>query len=131
MQSRQKSYADVHRRHLKFAVGDRIFLKVSPRKGIFRFGKKEKLAPQFVGPFKILERVGNLAYRLALPPRLSAIHPVFHVSMLQKYEPDPSHRLDWQDLVLAPGASFEVEPISILGFEERTLRNRRILMVKV
>ncbi|EOY08659.1 DNA/RNA polymerases superfamily protein [Theobroma cacao] len=90
-QSRQKSYADNRRRDLEFQVGDHVFLKVSPTKGVMRFGKKGKLSPRYIGPFEILEKVGVVAYRLALPPDLSNIHPVFHVSMLRKYNPDPSH----------------------------------------
>ena len=94
-QSRQKSYADRRRRDLEFAVGDHVFLKVSPWKGITRFGHKGKLSPRYIGPFEILERVGLVAYRIALPPALSKIHNVFHVSSLRKYIPDPSHILDF------------------------------------
>jgi hypothetical protein len=72
-------------------VGDHVFLKVSSWKGITRFGHKGKLSPQYIGPFEILEHVGLVAYRIALPPTLSKIHNVFHVSSLQKYIPDPSH----------------------------------------
>uniref|UniRef100_A0A2N9G885 RNA-directed DNA polymerase n=1 Tax=Fagus sylvatica TaxID=28930 RepID=A0A2N9G885_FAGSY len=92
-QSRQKSYADKKRRKLELEVGDHVFLKVSPWKGVARFGKKGKLSPRYVGPFEILERVGPVAYRLALPPALSKIHDVFHVSALRKYIPHPSHVL--------------------------------------
>ena len=84
-QSRQKSYADVRRRPLEFEVRDHVFLKVMPKRGVVRFGKRGKLLPRFVGPFEILERVGTVAYRLALPPSMSGVHEVFHVSMLQKY----------------------------------------------
>ncbi|CAM8905384.1 unnamed protein product [Rhodiola kirilowii] len=83
-QSRQKSYADVRRRDLEFHVGDHVFHKVSPTKGISRFSIRGKLSPRFIGPFEILERVGSLAYRLALPPVLAGVHNVFHVSMLRK-----------------------------------------------
>jgi len=82
-QSRQKNYANKRRRILEFLVGENVFLKVYPSKGIFRFGKKRKLSPKFIGPFDILERV--VAYRLALPPNLSSIHLVFHISMLKKF----------------------------------------------
>ena len=81
-QSRQKSYADVRRRPLEFEVGDHVFLKVKPKRGVVRFGKRGKLSPRFIGPFEILERVGTVAYRLALPPSMSGVHEVFHVSML-------------------------------------------------
>ncbi|KAL9254229.1 Transposon Ty3-I Gag-Pol polyprotein-like protein [Drosera capensis] len=92
-QDRQKSHADVRRRPLEFLVGNHIFLKVSPTKGVMRFGKKGKLSPRYIGPFEILERIGEVAYRLALPVGLAGIHDVFHVSMLRKYEPDPKHAI--------------------------------------
>ena len=81
-QSRQKSYADIRRRPLEFEVGDNVFLKVMPKRGVIRFGKRGKLSPRYIGPFEVLERVGEVAYRLALPPSLSSVHEVFHVSML-------------------------------------------------
>ena len=94
-QSRQESYADVRRRPLEFEVGDHVFLKVMPKMGVVGFGKRGKLSPRFIGPFEILERVGTFAYRLALPPSMSGVHEVFHVSMLRKYTPDPAHVVDW------------------------------------
>nr|CAD1842405.1 unnamed protein product [Ananas comosus var. bracteatus] len=90
-QSRQKSYSDKCRRDLKFAVGDRVFLKVSPMRGVKRFGVRGKLSPRYIGPFEVLERVGAVAYRLALPPKLAGVHDVFHVSNLRKYVHDPEH----------------------------------------
>ncbi|KAL0395414.1 UNVERIFIED_CONTAM: Transposon Tf2-11 polyprotein [Sesamum latifolium] len=90
-QDRQKSYVDKHRREMEFEVGEKIFLRVSPWRGILRFGKKGKLSPRYIGPYEILERVGPLAYRLALPVELSQIHDVFHISMLRRYRSDPSH----------------------------------------
>ena len=90
-QSRQKSYADVQCQPLEFEIGDHIFLKVMPKKVVVRFGKRRKLSPRFIGPFEILERVGTIAYRLALPPSMSCVHEVFHVSMLRRYTPDPAH----------------------------------------
>ena len=89
----QKSYADKRRRDLQFKVGDRVFLKVSPWKGILRFGRRRKLRPIYIGRYEIISRVGLVAYRLDLPPELSKVHNVFHVSMLRKYIPDPSHVL--------------------------------------
>ena len=76
-------------------VGDRLFLRVRPHKSPIRFGKGSKLAPRFVGPFEILERIGLVAYHLALPPSLSCIHDVFHISSLRKYIYDASHVIDW------------------------------------
>ena len=93
-QSRQKSYVDRRRRPLEFEVGDHVFLKVMPKRGVVRFNKRRKLAPRYIGPFKVLERVGTVAYRLALPPSLSGVHEVFHVSMLRKYTLDPAHVVD-------------------------------------
>ena len=91
--NRQKSYADLRKKNETFSVGDLVFLKVSPMKVVMRFGKKEKLAPGYIGHFEIRSRVGEVAYRLMLPPELSMIHPVFHVSMLRKYISDPLYVL--------------------------------------
>ena len=90
-QSRQKSYADLKRRNVEFEVGDKVFVRVSPSKGVFRFGKRGKLNPRNVGPFEILDRVGTLAYRLALPPTTHPVHNVFHVSLLRKKRKDGAH----------------------------------------
>ena len=75
-------------------MGDHVFLKVMPKRGVVRFGKRGKLAPRYIGPFEILERVGTVAYRLALPPSVSGVHQVFYVSMLRKYTPVPAHEVD-------------------------------------
>jgi hypothetical protein len=83
-QSREKNYADNRRRDLSFQVGDFIYLKVSPMRGLRRFKIRGKLAPRYIGPFKILERRGEVAYQLELPPQLSDVHDVFHVSQLRK-----------------------------------------------
>ncbi|GAV86255.1 Chromo domain-containing protein [Cephalotus follicularis] len=96
-----------------------------------RFGKKGKLTPRFIGPFEILERVGPVAYRLALPPSLSDVHNVFHVSMLRKYHPDPSHVLQWEPLELRTDLSFEEIPIRILDRRIKQLRSKTIPLVKV
>ena len=93
-QSQQKSYADVRRRPLEFEVGDQVFLKVMPKKGVLRFGKHNKLSSRFIGPFEILERVGTVAYRLALQPSMPGVHEVFHVSMLRRYTPNLAHVMD-------------------------------------
>ena len=90
-QSQQKSYVNRRRRPLEFEVGDHFFLKVLPKRGVVRFGKLGKLAPRYIGPFEVLERVGIVAYLLALSPSLSGVHEVFHFSMLQKYTLDPAH----------------------------------------
>ena len=75
-------------------MGDHVFLKVMPKRGVVRFGKWGKLLPRYIGPFEVFERVGTVSYRLALPPSLSSVHEVFHVSMLQKYTLDPTHVVD-------------------------------------
>src|SRR5262249_35692068 len=129
--SRQKSYSDPKRRDVSFEVGDHVFLKISPMKGVLRFGKKGKLSPRYIGPFEILERVGNVSYRLALPPRLGHVHPVFHISMLRKYVPDPSHELQIQDIEVEEDLSYAEIPVAIIDRQTRTLRNKEIEMVKV
>ena len=92
--SQQNSYADVRRRPLEFEVGDHVFLRVMPKNGVVRFGKQGKLSLRFIGPFEILERVGTVAYRLALLTSMSGVHKVFHVPMLRRYTPDPAHVVD-------------------------------------
>ncbi|KAL0559002.1 hypothetical protein IC582_003591 [Cucumis melo] len=130
-QSRQKSYADVRRKDLEFEIGDRVFLKVAPMKGVLRFERRGKLSPRFVGPFEILERIGPVAYRLALPPSLSTVHDVFHVSMLRKYVPDPSHVVDYEPLEIDENLSYVEQPVEVLAREVKTLRNKQIPLVKV
>ena len=105
--NRQKSYADLRKKNETFSVGDLVFLKVSPMKVVMRFGKKEKLAPGYIGHFEIRSRVGEVAYRLASPPELSRIHLVFHVSMLRKYIADSSHVLQPQELELSEDLTYE------------------------
>ncbi|KAA0032467.1 pol protein [Cucumis melo var. makuwa] len=130
-QSRQKSYADVRRKDLEFDVGDKVFLKVAPMKGVLRFERRGKLSPRFVGPFEILERISPVAYRLALPPSLSTVHDVFHVSMLRKYVPDPSHVVDYEPLEIDENLSYTEQPVEVLAKELKMLRNREISLVKV
>ncbi|KAL0536696.1 hypothetical protein IC582_025656 [Cucumis melo] len=130
-QSRQKSYADVRRKDLEFEIGDKVFLKVAPMKGVLRFERRGKLSPRFVGPFEILERIGPVAYRLALPPSLSTVHDVFHVSMLRKYVSDPSHVVDYEPLEIDENLSYVEQPVEVLAREVKTLRNKQIPLVKV
>ena len=108
-----------------------MFLKVSPGKKILRFGRKGKLSPRFIGPYEILERVGPVAYRLALPPELAKLHDVFHVSMLRRYRFDPSHILPIQDIQVQEDFTFEEEPKSILDREIKQLRNKKVPLVKL
>ncbi|KAA0036152.1 pol protein [Cucumis melo var. makuwa] len=130
-QSRQKSYADVRRKDLEFEVRDMVFLNVAPMKGVLRFEKKGKLSPRFIGPFEILERIGPVTYRLALPPFFSAMHDVFHVSMLRRYVADPTHVVDFEPLQISENLSYEEQPVEILAREVKKLRNREISLVKV
>ena len=113
-QSGQKSYANRRRRPLEFEVGDHVFFKVMPKRGVVRFDKREKLALRYIGPFEILERVGIVSYRLALPPSLSGVHEVFHVSMLRKYTSDPAHVVDWGEITVDTYGTFEEGPMRIL-----------------
>ena len=130
-QSRQKSYADLKRRDIEFAVGEFVFLKISPMKGVMRFGKKGKLSPRYIGPFEILDRIGQVAYRLALPPALAETHNVFHISMLRKYVSDPSHVLSYEPLQLKQDLSYDEQPERILEKGIKELRSKRIPLVKV
>ncbi|XP_070007636.1 uncharacterized protein [Nicotiana sylvestris] len=100
-------------------------------KGIMRFRKKGKLSPRFIGPFEVLRRVGEIAYELALPPSLSGVHPVFHVSMLQRYHADMSHVLDFSTIQLDEILGYEEEPVSIVARQDRQLRSKSISAVKV
>ena len=90
-QSRQKEYADRKVRDLEFMEGEQVLLKVLPMKGVMRFGKRGKLSPRYIGPFEVLNLVGEVAYELSFPPGLSGVHPVFHVSMLKKYHGDGNY----------------------------------------
>ncbi|KAL6191550.1 hypothetical protein ACLB2K_037940 [Fragaria x ananassa] len=104
---------------LEFQVGDWVFLKLSPWKRVVRFGKRGKFNPRYIGRYEIIERVGSLAYRLDLPPKLSKIHNVFHVSMLRKYIADPSHVLQEQPISLKNDLTYEKEPVQILDRKEQ------------
>ena len=100
-------------------------------KGVMRFGKKGKLSPRYVGPYEILERIGNVAYKLALPSELGGVHPAFHVSMLRKYLPDPSHVIQPQDVQLSMDLAYEETPVMVLDRKVRKLRSKEIPLVKV
>ncbi|RVW15570.1 Transposon Ty3-G Gag-Pol polyprotein [Vitis vinifera] len=130
-QSRQKSYDDNHKRDLEFEVGDHVFLKVSLMKSLMRFGRKGKLNPRFVGPFEVLERVGTLAYKVALPPSLSKIHNVFHVSTLRKYIYDPSHVVELEPIQISEDLTYEEVPIQIVDVMDKVLRHAVVKLVKV
>ncbi|GJX18250.1 putative reverse transcriptase domain-containing protein [Tanacetum coccineum] len=123
---RQRSYANVRRKPLEFQVGDHVMLKVSPRKGVIRFGKRGKLNPQYIGPFKILKRVGPVAYTLELPEELSSVHSTFHISNLKKCLSDESlHHSSDEKL------NFVEELVEIMDRKVKQLRQSRIPIVKV
>ncbi|GJS05610.1 putative reverse transcriptase domain-containing protein [Tanacetum coccineum] len=128
---RQKSYADNRRKPLEFEVGDRVMLKVSPWKGVVHFGKKGKLAPRYVGPFKILERIGPVAYRLRLPKELSGVHNTFHVSTLKKCLADASLHVPLNEIKVDKTLRFIEEPVEVLDREIKSLKRSKISLVKV
>ncbi|WVZ58913.1 hypothetical protein U9M48_009132 [Paspalum notatum var. saurae] len=130
-QSRQKSYSDKRRRPLVFEVDDHVYLRVSPMKGVHRFGVKGKLAPRYVGPFKITEQCGPGAYRLELPPHLAAVHDVFHVSQLKKCLRVPKEAVDTSQIQIEPDLTYEERPIKILDQKQRATRRRAINFYKV
>ena len=101
------------------------------KRGVVRFGKRGKLSPRFIRPFEILERVSTIAYRLALPPSMSGVHEVFHVSMLRKYTPDPTHVLDWRQIEVDTDETFEEGPVCILDSHDQVLRRKTVRLVRV
>ena len=109
-EDRQKSYADLKRRPDEFAVRDFVLLRVSPMKGVMRFWKKGKLSSKFIGPYEVMEKVGKVAYRLALPNELGKVHDVFRISQLKRYVPDKSHVLDPEPLDLDENLSYKEKP---------------------
>ncbi|WVZ97634.1 hypothetical protein U9M48_043151 [Paspalum notatum var. saurae] len=130
-QSRQKSYSDKRRRPLVFEVDDHVYLWVSPMKGVHRFGVKGKLAPRYVGPFKITEQCGPVDYRLELPPHLATVHDVFHVSQLKKCLRVPEEAVDTSQIQIEPDLTYEERPIKILDQKQRATRRRAINFYKV
>ena len=126
-----KSYHDRRRTPLEFQVGDLVLLRVSPMRGVFRFGRRGKLAPRYVGPYQIIRRIGAVAYELELPESMSSIHPVFHVSMLRKHQADPRIQVEPDALELNPDVTYVDRTIRILDRDVRRLRTRTVPMVKV
>ena len=108
---------------MEFHVGDQVLLKVSPTKGVVRFGTKGKLSPRYIGPFPIVARIGRLAYRLDLPHSMKGVHNVFHVSMLRKYLRDPEHHITLEPVTIEQDLTFEARPVRILEQSERVLRH--------
>nr|KYP42680.1 Retrotransposable element Tf2 [Cajanus cajan] len=128
-QSRQKSYNDKRRKDLEFKEGDHVFLKVTPWTGVGRALKSRKLTPRFIGPYQVLKRIGEVAYQIALPPSLSNLHSVFHVSQLRKYVHDPSHIID--NIQLKDNLTYETVPLRIDDTRVKQLIGKEISLVKV
>jgi hypothetical protein len=130
-QSRKKSYADHRRRELSLEVEDFVYLKVSPMRDLCHFKVRGKLTPRFIRPFKILEKRGEVAYQLELPPQLSDVHDVFHVSQLKKCLRVPEEQLPMKELEAKEDLSYQEYPIKILETSERVTQNKKIKMCKV
>ncbi|KAA3477571.1 DNA/RNA polymerases superfamily protein [Gossypium australe] len=126
-----KSYADLKHKEIEYYVKDYVFLKVLPWKKILRFGRKSKLSPRFIGPYRILKRMGPVAYQLELPPELNRIHNVFHVSMLRRYHSYPSHIVSMEEIEVKPDLTFEKEPVQILDRDVKVLRRKSVPLVRV
>ena len=102
-----------------------------PKKGVVMFGRRGKLSPRVIGPFEILERIGTIAYWLALPPSMIGVHEVFHVSMLRKYIPDPAHVVDWGQIEVDTDGTFEEGPVCILDSRDQVLQRNTVRLVLV
>nr|GEY99699.1 putative reverse transcriptase domain-containing protein [Tanacetum cinerariifolium] len=117
---RQKSYADLKRKPIEFQIGDKVMLKVSPWKAVVRLGKRGKLNPRYVGPFKVLERIGDVAYKLDLPEELSRVHNTFHVSNLKKCHADKPLAVPLDGLHFDDKLQFVEEPVEIVDWHYRS-----------
>ncbi|XP_068307414.1 uncharacterized protein [Pyrus communis] len=130
-QYRQKSLRDYHVTDGAYEVGDWVFLKLSPWRGVLLFRKKGKLSPRYIRPYMITEGVGEVAYRLELPSKLAKVHNVFHLSMLRHYVTNPSHVIPPQPLEMNPNLTYDKEPVTILDWKEKVLGNKTVNLVKV
>ena len=119
--NRQNSYANLKRKEIQYEIDEKMFLKVSLWKKVMRFGRKGKLNPRFIGPYEVIEKVGPVAYRLALPLELEKIYNVFHISILRRYRSDPSHTVSSEIIKLCPDLTYEEEPVEILAQEVKEL----------
>jgi len=125
-QSWQKSYVDERRRPLEFLESDHVYLKITPTTGIGRAIKSKKLTPRFIGPYQILRKIGPVAYQISLPPILSNLHNVFHVSQIRKYVSDPSHIIMPDTIQLKDNLTFETMLVHIIGKRIKQLRGKQI-----
>ena len=121
----------MRRKDIRYEIGEKVFLKVSPWNKVMRFGKNGKLSPRFIGLYEVIEKVGPVAYRLALPPELEKIHNVFNVSMLRRYRSDPLHVVSSETIEIRPDLTYEEEIVEIFAHEMKELRKKRIPLVKV
>ena len=112
-------------------MGDHVFLKVILKRGVVRINKRGKLAPRYIKPIEVLERVGTVAYRLAVPPSLLGVHEVIHVSMLRKYTPDPTHVVDWGEIIVDTDGTFKEGEIRLLDSRDQVLRCKTVQLVKM
>jgi hypothetical protein len=131
VKSRQETYANKRRRPLEFEVGNHVYLRVSPMKGVKRFGVKGKLAPRYIGPFRILEKCGTVAYKLDLPPSLARVHNIFHVSQLKKYLKVPVDFMLPEVTPLEANLSYPEHPIKVLDQKDRVTRHKTIKFFKI
>ena len=111
----------MRRKDIRYEIDEKVFLKILPWKKAMRFGKNGKLSPKFIGPYEVIEKVGPMAYRLTLPPRLEKIHNVFHKSMLRRYRSYTSHVVSSETIEIRPDLTYEEEPVEILAREVKDL----------
>ncbi|GKE99445.1 putative reverse transcriptase domain-containing protein [Tanacetum coccineum] len=131
VRDRQKSYADVRHKPLEFQGGNKVMLNVSPWKGVIRFGKRRKLNPRYIGPFKVLAKVGTVAYKLALTQKLIRVHITFHVSNLKKYLSNEPLAIPLDEIHIDDKLHFVEEPVEIMDRKVKRLRQSRIRIIKV
>ena len=130
-QARQKSYPDKRRKPMEFEVGDYVYLKVSPMKGMKRFGVKRNLAPRYVGPYPIIEKSGRVAYKIELPYEMRAIFNIFHVSQLKKYLRVSKERVSLRNIKLKSDLSYEERPVRVIDTKERVTRSQVVKFYNV
>jgi co-chaperonin GroES (HSP10) len=130
-QSHQKSYTDKRRRPLEFKVGDHVYLRVSPMKGVRRFSIKGKLAPRYIGPYPILDKYGPTSYQVELPAKLSGVHNVFHISQLKRCLKPPTDVVIEDTILLEHDLMYKAYPIKILNQQDRVTRNKTIQFYKI
>ena len=128
---RQKAYADRGRKPLEFEVGDMVLLKVSPWKGVARFGKRGKLNPRYIGPFKVLERIGTVAYKLDLPAELNNVHDTFHVSNLKRSPTQVNVAIPTDEIHVDDTLHFVEEPVEVTDWKVNKTRRSSVKLVKV